>query len=66
MHLIRAVEAGCRSAGIGTAWLYTARAARVHARAGWHTVEVIQRHGRRPVTLMRQPCFSPPDRLAIR
>jgi GNAT superfamily N-acetyltransferase len=54
MHLIRAVEDACRSAGIGTVWLFTADAERVYARAGWHSVEVIERQGRRPVTLMRR------------
>ena len=34
--------------------LYTAGAERVYARAGWHSVETLQRLGRRPVTLMRR------------
>ncbi len=54
IHLIRAVEAACRDAGIGTVWLFTADAERVYARAGWHSIEAIERHGRRPVTLMRR------------
>jgi GNAT superfamily N-acetyltransferase len=54
VHLIQAVEAACRSAGIPVVWLYTAGAERVYARAGWHSVETVQRHGRRPVTLMRR------------
>ena len=54
IHLIQAVEVACRSAGVGTVWLHTADAERVYARAGWHTVEVVQRQGRRPVTLMRR------------
>jgi GNAT superfamily N-acetyltransferase len=54
VHLIQAVEVACRSAGVGTVWLHTADAERVYARAGWYTVEVIQREGRRPVTLMRR------------
>ena len=54
MHLIRAVEAACRDAGIGTVWLFTADAERVYARAGWHSVEAIERDGRRPVMLMRR------------
>ena len=58
MHLIRAVEDACRSAGIGTVWLNTADAERVYARAGWHSVEAIQRQGRRPVTLMRRDLIS--------
>ncbi len=58
VHLIQAVEVACRSAGVGTAWLHTADAERVYTRAGWYTVEVIQREGRRPVTLMRRDLTS--------
>ena len=58
VHLIQAVEAACRSAGVGTLWLHTANAERVYARAGWHTVEVIERQGRRPVTLMRRDLMA--------
>jgi GNAT superfamily N-acetyltransferase len=58
VHLIQAVEAACRSAAIPVVWLYTAGAERVYARAGWHGVETIQRHGRRPVTLMRRDLTS--------
>ena len=54
VHLIQAVEAVCRSAAIPVVWLYTAGAERVYARAGWHSVETLQRLGRRPVTLMRR------------
>jgi GNAT superfamily N-acetyltransferase len=60
MHLIRAVESACRSADIGTVWLFTAGAERVYARAGWHSVEAIERHNRRPVTLMRRDLPDPP------
>ena len=59
IHLIQAVEVACRSAGVGTVWLHTTSAERVYARAGWHSVEAIQRHGRRPVTLMRRDLTSP-------
>jgi GNAT superfamily N-acetyltransferase len=59
MHLIQPVEDACRSAGIGTVWLHTAGAERVYARAGWHGVEVIQRQGKRPVTLMRRDLTLP-------
>ena len=58
IHLIQAVEVACRSAGVGTVWLHTADADRVYARAGWHIVEVVQRQGRRPVTLMRRDLTS--------
>jgi N-acetylglutamate synthase-like GNAT family acetyltransferase len=59
IHLIQAVEVACRSAGVGTVWLHTTSAERVYARAGWHTMEAIQRHGRHPVTLMRRDLTSP-------
>jgi GNAT superfamily N-acetyltransferase len=64
IHLIQAVEAACRFAAIPVVWLYTAGAERVYARAGWHSVETVQRHGRRPVTLMRRDLTSlaPDDR----
>jgi GNAT superfamily N-acetyltransferase len=58
MHLIRAVEDACRSAGIETVWLHTASAERMYARVGWHSVETIQRQGKRPVTLMRRDLTS--------
>jgi GNAT superfamily N-acetyltransferase len=58
IHLIQAVEVACRSAGVGTVWLHTTDAERVYARAGWHTVEVIQRRGKSPVTLMRRDLTS--------
>ena len=58
VHLIEAVEAACRSAAIPVVWLYTAGAEHVYARAGWHSVETIQRLGRRPVTLMRRDLTS--------
>ena len=59
IHLIQAVEVACRSAGVGTVWLHTTGAERVYAQAGWHSVEAIRRHGRRPVTLMRRDLTSP-------
>ena len=58
IHLIQAVEEACRSAGVGTVWLHTTDAERVYARAGWHTVEAIQRRGRSLVTLMRRDLTS--------
>ena len=58
MHLIRAVEDACRSAEIGTVWLYTANAERVYARVGWHSVETIEREGKLPVILMRRDLTS--------
>ena len=58
IHLIQAVEVACRSAGVGTVWLHTTSAERVYARAGWHTVDAIQRRGRSLVTLMRRDLTS--------
>jgi GNAT superfamily N-acetyltransferase len=58
IHLIQAVEVACRSAGVGTVWVHTTSAERVYARAGWHTVEAIQRRGRSLVTLMRRDLTS--------
>jgi GNAT superfamily N-acetyltransferase len=58
IHLIHAVEAACRASAISVVWLYTAGAERVYARAGWQSVESVQRHGRRPVTLMRRDLTS--------
>jgi Acetyltransferase (GNAT) family len=56
--LIQAVEAACRSAAIPIVWLFTAGAERVYARAGWRSADIIRRHGRRPVTLMRRDLTS--------
>jgi GNAT superfamily N-acetyltransferase len=58
IHLIQAVEAACRSAAIPIVWLYTACAERVYARAGWRSVEAIQRSGRRSVMLMRRDLIT--------
>ena len=58
IQLIQAVEVACRSAGVGTVWLHTTGAERVYARAGWHTVEAIQRRGRSLVTPMRRDLTS--------
>jgi len=54
VHLIRSVEDACVRAGIATVWLYTAGAERIYARAGWQTVEFVQRQCRRPAALMRR------------
>ena len=53
-HLIAAVEAACRSTSILTLWLYTNTAERLYARAGWREVGIVERRGKRPVTLMRR------------
>jgi N-acetylglutamate synthase-like GNAT family acetyltransferase len=53
--LIHAVEAAATAAGILTMWLHTDSAARIYAKAGWRTVEVVQRDGgETPATLMRR------------
>ncbi|MBU6498584.1 MAG: GNAT family N-acetyltransferase [Rhodospirillales bacterium] len=52
--LFEAFERACRAASVETAWLYTNTAERIYLRAGWETVELIHRPGRKPVTLMRR------------
>jgi hypothetical protein len=46
--LIQAVEAAPVAAGIPTLWLHTDTAAWVYAKAGWRTVEIVQRQGGKP------------------
>lgn len=58
-HLVAAVEEACRAAGIPTLWLFTNTAERVYARAGWRTVEEVERDGKDPVTLMRRDLDGP-------
>ena len=53
-HLLTVFEEACRAASIEVVWLYTSKAERIYRRAGWETVEVIERQGKRPVTLMRR------------
>jgi GNAT superfamily N-acetyltransferase len=52
-HLIAAVEAACRGAGIRTVWLYTESAERIYARLRWCAVDRVLHNGK-PVTLMRR------------
>jgi GNAT superfamily N-acetyltransferase len=52
-QLVTAVEQAAAAAAIPTLWLYTGRAARIYARAGWDTVEDIQHNGK-PFVLMRR------------
>jgi N-acetylglutamate synthase-like GNAT family acetyltransferase len=52
--LIAAVEHRCRSASIKTLWLHTNTAEQVYRRAGWETVEYVNRQDRLPTTLMRR------------
>ena len=58
-HLLAAFEAACRRAAIPEAWLYTTAAERVYLRAGWHRVEIIERTGKLPATLMRKAFPAP-------
>jgi GNAT superfamily N-acetyltransferase len=53
-RLITAVEVAAQSAGHRALWLYTSQAERIYQRAGWNTVEVVGRPGKRPVALMRR------------
>ena len=52
-YLISAVEQEAHSASISTLWLYTDKAERIYARAGWHRVEIVQHNGM-PFVLMRR------------
>ena len=57
-HLIAAVEAAARAAGIPRLWLYTRAAERIYARAGWRTVATVE-HGGKPFALMRRDLLLP-------
>ncbi len=52
-QLIAAVEQAARAGSIATLWLHTNTAERIYVRAGWRTVETVQRNGR-PFALMRR------------
>lgn len=52
--LVATVEQASRLSSIPVIWLYTNTAERLYTRAGWQTVEVVEREGKRPVTLMRK------------
>ena len=58
-HLISAVEQEAGRASIPTLWLYTKKAERIYARAGWRTVETVQHDGM-PFVLMRRDLFIRP------
>lgn len=51
-HLLGAFDAACREASVKTAWLFTNTAENVYLRAGWQVVEIVDRPGKLPVTLM--------------
>ena len=52
--LVATVEQASRLSSIPVIWLYTNTAERLYKRVGWQTVEVVEREGKRPVTLMRK------------
>ncbi len=53
ISLIEAVESAAVTAGVATLWLHTDTAERIYAKAGWRTVEIVQREGGKPpATLM--------------
>jgi GNAT superfamily N-acetyltransferase len=52
-QLVRCVEAACRSAEIPIGWLFTASAADLYSRLGWHAVGIEPYHGTN-VILMRR------------
>ena len=51
-RLIAAVEEAARSALLPIAWLYTNNARGLYKKNGWQAVDVVERKGRPPVTLM--------------
>lgn len=59
-RLLAEFERACRAASVTVAWLYTGSAELVYVRAGWETVDVVERRGKLPVKLMRRTI---PDRL---
>jgi GNAT superfamily N-acetyltransferase len=59
-HLISAIEQEARCASIPTLWLYTHKAERIYARAGWQTVETVQ-HSGKPFVLMRRDLLHLPE-----
>jgi GNAT superfamily N-acetyltransferase len=54
IQLIQAVEAAAIAASVRTLWLHTVHARRIYAKGGWEPIEVVQRQGKPPVTLMRR------------
>lgn len=51
--LVGEVEAAAQRAGIPTLWLYTSTAEHIYRRAGWTTVELLPRPGRRTALMRR-------------
>jgi hypothetical protein len=55
LSLINAVESAAVAAGVPSLWLHTDTAERIYLRAGWRTVEIVQREGGKlQATLMRR------------
>jgi N-acetylglutamate synthase-like GNAT family acetyltransferase len=54
IRLIQAVEAAAVAASVPALWLHTDTAERIYAKAGWQTVEIVQREGKKPANLMRR------------
>ena len=52
--LIQVIERSAVVAAVSTLWLHTEHAKRIYAKSGWQEVEVVQREGKLPVTLMRR------------
>jgi N-acetylglutamate synthase-like GNAT family acetyltransferase len=53
--LIRTIKTAAVAAGIPALWLYTDTAEVIYAKAGWQTVEIVQREGGKPpATVMRR------------
>lgn len=56
-RLISAVEQEAHGASVPTLWLYTNKAERIYARAGWQAVETVQ-HSGKPFVLMRHDLLA--------
>lgn len=52
--LIQVVERAAMHAMVPTLWLHTEHAKHIYAKGGWREVEVVERKGKLPVTLMRK------------
>ena len=57
--LIRTIETAAVAAGIPGLWLYTDTAEGIYARAGWRTVEIVQREGGKPPATVMRRDFAP-------
>ena len=57
--LIRTIESAAVAAGIPALWLHTDTAEGIYAKAGWRTVEIVQREGGKPPATVMRLDFTP-------